>query len=217
MNDNAIVLATMKRDATEYLLLRLKMENQEQPDSRDVKRFRELVAANPKFLALLTPISEGMRGALVHKMTDGNTRAQMLAELDALKKELGYDAAHALERLLIDHILTTRVRLFQAEHTYNQKIIDGRYVTEEGIWWEHHLTAAQKRHLKAIEALAKFRRLAKNDPLVQINQINIARDGGQQVNVGSDVKVQPISEPTGGEGEKQGTNPQAPDAGAVTL
>jgi hypothetical protein len=45
-----------------------------------------------------------------------------------------------------------------------------------GTYWDRRLNSAQQRHLRAIESLARVRRLSNATPL----QVNI---GGQQVNV----------------------------------
>jgi hypothetical protein len=46
--------------------------------------------------------------------------------------------------------------------------------------WDKLLTQAQRRHLRALESLARIRKLSKGSDFVQVN---IAADGGQQVNV----------------------------------
>ena len=52
--------------------------------------------------------------------------------------------------------------------------------------------STQVRFLRAIETLARVRRLARNTPALQIN---IAREGGQQVNVQGDVNGQNATPP----------------------
>jgi hypothetical protein len=56
-----------------------------------------------------------------------------------------------------------------------------------GAYWDNLLTTHQARFLRAIETLARVRRLARNTPALQIN---IAREGGKQVNVQGDVNGQ---------------------------
>jgi len=48
-----------------------------------------------------------------------------------------------------------------------------------GLYWEKRLTMAQRRFTKACESLARVRRLSRRIPV----QVNIAAEGGQQVNV----------------------------------
>jgi hypothetical protein len=107
----------------------------------------------------------------------------MLAEVDVLKKQLDYDAAPPLERLLIDHILTVRLRLIHAENAYNTRVVNQSITLKEGEYWDNLLSSTQARFIKAIEALARVRRLARNTPALQIN---IASEGGKQVNVQGD-------------------------------
>ena len=49
-----------------------------------------------------------------------------------------------------------------------------------GAYWERRLTAAQKRFNRAYESLERVRKLSARVPKVQIN---VAAEGGQQVNV----------------------------------
>ena len=49
-----------------------------------------------------------------------------------------------------------------------------------GAYWEKRLTAAQKRFNRACESLERVRKLSAHLPRVQIN---VAAEGGQQVNV----------------------------------
>jgi hypothetical protein len=110
----------------------------------------------------------------------GASRACLLAEVDILKKQLGYDGAPPLERLLIDNILTVRLRLLYVESYYNQCIMNQSIPLARGEYWDGLLSSTQARFLRAIETLARVRRLARNTPAMQIN---IAHDGGKQVNV----------------------------------
>jgi hypothetical protein len=51
-------------------------------------------------------------------------------------------------------------------------------------YWDGLLSSTQARFLRAIETLARVRRLARNTPALQIN---IANEGGKLVNVHGDV------------------------------
>ncbi len=48
-----------------------------------------------------------------------------------------------------------------------------------GLYWEKRLMMAQRRFTKACESLARVRRLSRRIPV----QVNIAVQGGQQINV----------------------------------
>ena len=161
-----------------------KLSKQKTPSDEDVDRLRRLVVSTPAAWSLATHTMPTIRQTLVEKMSHGTTRAGLLAEVDILAKPLGYDAAPPLERLLIDHILTVRLRLIHAEHHYNVIVVNQSIPFMYAEYRDNLLSSTQARFIRAIEALARVRRLARNTPALQIN---IAREGGKQVNVQGDV------------------------------
>ena len=117
---------------------------------------------------------------LLRKVSTGREQAVALAQMDILRAQLGWEASSALERLLIEHVVTTWLRLRHAERQYNVHAMGESVMLESGVYWEELLTAAQRRHLRAIESLARVRRLASKTPFVQFN---IADGGSQQLNI----------------------------------
>jgi hypothetical protein len=51
-----------------------------------------------------------------------------------------------------------------------------------GAYWDKRLSMSQRRFTRACESLARVRRLSRRIPL----QVNIATQGGQQMNVAAD-------------------------------
>jgi hypothetical protein len=99
------------------------------------------------------------------------TQARQLAD------ELGHETAPPLERMMIDNAVLCWARLAVMELRYSAMTgADNTFRAVEHI--EKRLTAAQKRFTRACEALARVRKLKL--PAVQIN---VAAEGGQQVNV----------------------------------
>jgi hypothetical protein len=160
-----------------------RMEKVKDRDPKDVQHLRRLVVRTPSFL-LAASTMESIRRHLIEKMSHGTSRAFMLAEVDVLKKQLDYDAAPPLEQLLIDHILTVRLRLIHAEHNYNACVVNQSITFRDAEYRDNLLSSTQARFIKAIETLARVRRLARNTPALQIN---VAHEGGKQVNVQGDV------------------------------
>ena len=156
------------------------------PDPKAVERLRQFAVQMPGFFSA-NSTTQSIRQQLVEKISQGVSRAMMLAEVDVLKKQLDYDAAPPLEQLLIDHILTVRLRLIHAENAYNIRVVNESSTFKIGEYWDNLLSSTQARFLRAIEALARVRRLARNTPALQIN---ISREGGKQVNVQGDVNPQ---------------------------
>jgi hypothetical protein len=165
-----------------------KLAKQKNPREEDVGRLRKLMVSTPAAWWLAAQTMPSLRQQLIEKMNCvGASSACLLAEVDILKKQLGYEAAPTLERLLIDNILTVRLRLLYVESYYNQCIMNQSIPLARAEYWDSLLSSAQARFLRAIETLARVRRLSRNTPALQIN---IANDGGKQVNVQGDVKKQ---------------------------
>jgi hypothetical protein len=120
--------------------------------------------------------------------------------LPRIKKDLGYELAPAIEKLSIDGVAISWLRWQQIEYKYTWQNRQGLSLNQAA-YWDKSLSAAHARYLKALESLAKIRKLARHDPALQVN---IATQGGQQVNVAGDlVRADPGKPPE---------NPQIIDA-----
>jgi hypothetical protein len=84
------------------------------------------------------------------------------------------------EALLIDAVLLTWQNYYTFAVIYEQKTGQS-FTLDDMEKWERILASKEARYLRAIETLARVRRLLK---LPQV-QMNVALDGGQQVNVQS--------------------------------
>ena len=173
----------------EIVELTTRLEEAKAPDPQDVDRLRQLAIKMPDALFPDCLQTQTIRHYLIGKMSHGVSQAFMLAETDRLKQDLDYTAAPPLERLLIDHILTLRLRLLHAEVMYNETVLGKSATFALGEYRDKLLTTTQTRYLRAIEGLAKVRRLARNTPSLQIN---IAQEGGKQINVQGEVSGQQV-------------------------
>jgi hypothetical protein len=183
------------RPREEIVALVEKLNKSKDPDPKDVQRLRQLALVTPGFLSFECSTTQSIRHQLIEKISHGVSRACLLAEVDMLKGQLDYDAAPPLERLLIDHILTVRLRLIHAENAYNRVVVNETVSLGLGEHWDGVLSAVQARYLRAIETLARVRRLARNTPALQIN---IAKAGGKQVNLQGSGKPQSQTPPAEG-------------------
>jgi hypothetical protein len=80
---------------------------------------------------------------------------------------------------LIQHAALCWLRLSIVELRYTNVMRQSITLTL-GAYWEKRLTAAQKRFNRAGESLERVRMLSARVPRVQIN---VAAEGGQQINV----------------------------------
>lgn len=79
-------------------------------------------------------------------------------KLANMRDELGWENASEIEKLLIRQVCLTWLRLYYLERIHNSKTTQS-HTSETGIYWDKRLTNAQKRHLRAIESLAKVRKM----------------------------------------------------------
>lgn len=172
MKKKSKLQATGKEEWMEIHSLRQRLAHTAAPEEKDIQRYRELVLAHPEVFKLLCGTSEHLRKKLLERIADGYSRAFLLSEEDALKRDMGYSMAAPLERLLIDQILTARLHVLHAERLFSEKITSSVTLTEIN-YWQDFLAGAQRRYLRSIETLARVRRLARNGPLFQVNIANV--------------------------------------------
>jgi hypothetical protein len=108
---------------------------------------------------------------------------------------MDYKDAPMLERLLIDNVINAWLRCQWTEIRLAD--IAGEVTYREVEFWEKRLSLSQARYLRACETLTRVRKLARNTPALQVN---IAAEGGQQVNVSGELNVKK------GEGENHETS-----------
>lgn len=157
--------------------------NVKKPKQEDIEALRRLMAQLPglaRALMDLTEVAEGQVLGEVHLDRCG-TEA-MKANLARLKDDLGYQTAPTLERLLIEQVALCWLRQNTAEMRLSRLRAD-THPLSQGEYWDKRLSVAQSRYLRACETLARVRRLLRQPPAVQVN---IAAQGGQQVNIAGD-------------------------------
>lgn len=150
------------------------------PRPTDIEHLREVITRTPASWQWACTNVAMLRQQLVERISKGTACACLLAELDVWRKQLEYDTSPALERLLIDLILTAHLRVIDAENRCTLNMQDGDGGHGSAAYWEGILSSSHSRLIRAIESLARVRRLARNSPALQIN---IAREGGTQVNM----------------------------------
>ncbi len=158
--------------------------NKEHPRPQDVKALSDLIYNNKGLQLWRDVASAGQLAELT--VIENSTAVAGLKEcwkhrLQGLKKDLGNEGAPLLEQLLIQHAALCWLKLNLVELSYS-KVMKQSITLTLGIYWERRLTAAQKRFTRACETLTRIRRWSRTTPAVHVN---IAANGGRQVNVSS--------------------------------
>lgn len=100
-----------------------------------------------------------------------------------IRDELGWAQASQTERLLIEQIVLCWLRMQVQEFAHTATLMDVDGVSlGKAEHQERRLSMVQARYLRAVETLARVRRLLKLTV-----QINVAAPGAQQVNVAGQV------------------------------
>jgi len=120
----------------------------------------------PAELAKMGNLAQQMQLSLIEEKFRSNygVYVGVRVHLEELQRQLGYEAAPALERVLIDQVCLTWLRLHVLENQYDQ--LTKGATLGVATFWEKTLSAHQKRFLRAVEALGRVRKLSVN---VQIN------------------------------------------------
>jgi hypothetical protein len=154
--------------------------NKENPKPEDVARLKKMLQESPGLWRVAGDFSEHA----LWKITEDIDGTPFIIEsaragVEKLKEDLGYAGAPPLEKMLINQVALCWLRLNMLERTHWIKTYEN-HSTETGLYWDRRLLTAQRRFTRACESLARIRKLSRNTPALQVN---IATEGGQQVNV----------------------------------
>lgn len=159
----------------------------DQPKPEDMRELARWAARQPDLVKAFFDLSAVVQAQLVQKIaTQPGQRLSLVTGVKAMRGDMGHDHAPVIEKLLIDAIVNAWLRYQWTELQLSSFMGRESVRFSEVGYWEKRLTLAQGRYLRAIEALAKVRKMQ-----LPALQVNIAHSGGQQVNVAGDVVKRP--------------------------
>jgi len=136
------------------------------PTPADRAALQLCLRANPGLAGHFGNLALTMQTRILGKLCGRESQAELVnAHCDQLRDSLAYDESSGLERMVINNIILAWVRWQDCEWWY-QNHMETQHTLPSGDYWERKLTLAQHRYLKAIETLARVRKLNIN---VQIN------------------------------------------------
>ena len=175
------LVAAVKAAGSKAFMDLLEKTNKERPKQEDVKALRKLLAEHPPLWRVAGNLVVQAQAALIEKVSAPEAMKVSIATgLNAIRDDLGYQSAPTLERLLIEQVVMCWLRMNLTEHQYTNSVYSGSFTHRDGHYWEMRLGATQRRYLRACETLARVRKLIRRTPTLQVN---IAAQGGQQINV----------------------------------
>ena len=149
--------------------------DQKKPPAGAVKALRQFLTDNPDIWRNAGDLAAQANLNMVEAMlATPAVKESIKFGLSVLEKDLTQPGDGELERLIIRQIAGCWLRLSYVEYVYGRNTAEGNFNMAQGAYWEKRVSAAQRRYLRAIETLARVRRLQL--PTVQVNI------GAQQVN-----------------------------------
>ena len=162
----------------------VKRAHGKKPSLKDLDELRKWINNYPELWRTVFDTAQVIeRNFIKNMVAEKASIIAMQKNTDEIRDEMGYSKASIIEKMLIDNMV---ISWLSAQYCNFQ--VTGRMQREEKIvileFWERRLSMAQRRFLHACETLVKVRRLMSGKPSVQVN---IAAQGGQQVNVAGDL------------------------------
>ncbi len=165
-------------DHTELYAI-IKATNRENPAKADIERLQTYLEQHPEEVEKLGNLANHVETQVLESaFSSVLTKKATYMHMANMRVDMGYDAASAIEKSLIDHIVLTWLRLHICEFHYEQYTKNASL--DRAMFWEKALSANQRRYLRAVETLARVRRLMKDPPSPALavllkQQINVKR------------------------------------------
>jgi hypothetical protein len=153
------------------------------PAKEDLRELRKGLEKNPRLYVVVMDMGEAIRAQLIQKAMDQKAaQLSIEAQTESMRRGLGFEQSPVLEQMLIENIIICWLRLQWTEYQLSGFMGMGSTGMSEVAYWERRLSKAQQRFLRASNSFARVRKLTRSTV-----QINIASDGGQQVNVAGNI------------------------------
>jgi hypothetical protein len=145
--------------------------------SKDLEELREALKVVPAVARTVGNLVVQARERIIEGMSTNDVVKESIRQrVIEVQEELGYTEAPLVEQLLIEQVGICWLQLYEVEMRYVSARSSDRLSIDQAAWLERRLTMVKNRYTKAIETLARVRKMGRVTPL----QVNIA---GQQVNL----------------------------------
>ncbi len=174
MTDTTLTTRTPAQQVMEAACV---LDKHKKPSHADRAAFCALVEQEPGVWRMAGDLARGAQDKIVAAMgTTVATSESVKIGMREMRHELVADGDGRLIKLLVEQVLVCWLQMYHAQYQYTVVMAED-HTFAKGAYWQRRLTATQGRYLRALETLARVKRLA-----IPV-QVNIAADGGQQVNV----------------------------------
>ena len=124
----------------------------DKPRQKDVEALRSHLEEHPELWRIVGDVAQHAFVKLADVVSGDQEalRASLEAGQSAMRKELGFAQASALERLLIDRVILCWLRLHHVDFHYTVAL-ENSIPLPRANYWERRLSAAQHRYLQACQ------------------------------------------------------------------
>jgi len=149
----------------------------EKGDKSVLPRVREVLDEFPDLVSDVGDLTRIAKGGMLDMLSNGNVMVREAEDrhLASMVEEIAGPCPAVIERLLAEQIAVCWLHVRHIEIKYAHL---KSYTLSEAEYYQRCLDRSQKRYLSAIKTLAQIRKLG-----LPALQVNIAADGGKQVNV----------------------------------
>lgn len=148
------------RESITNLNALVKQTNKEKPKPEHLEQLKAAFDAHPWAATSIGNLQRNVFDSVVSTAVGNSAlmREAIRRYVTKMKDDLNYEKSSFVEKMLIDEIIMRWVRLQVIEQNHLEAT-SGKHNMKEGMYHEKRLHLAQKRHLDAIETLAKVRKM----------------------------------------------------------
>jgi hypothetical protein len=134
--------------------------NKANPKEKDMRELKEYFDKDPSLALQIGNVNKTIFDSILEKMAGESEfgRETMRRFIQNMKTELGYHTSTFVEQMLIDEIAMRWIRLQVMENDHKINTY-AEHTFRKGLYYDKRLHLAQARYLKAIETLAKVRKM----------------------------------------------------------
>lgn len=175
------------REMAKDFLAVLRATDKEKPAPSDIIKLRDYLERYPELAQETGDLAYQAKIQILDNAMPKQRGSAICVEAvyDAMRADMGYEGASTIERSLIEHVCLCWLRLYATELRYEVNMKDATLA--QGEYWEKKLSANQRRYLRAVEALARIRKLQQPAP----NPLTLALVK-QQFNAGSEAPTKKL-------------------------
>jgi len=142
----------------------LRVTDKEKPAPSDIVKLRDYLVRYPEFAQVTGDLAYQAKIQVIGNAMPTLKGSAICVETvyEQMREDLGYTDANIAEKMLIENVCLCWVRLQITELRYEINMRDATLA--QGEYWEKKLTQNQKRFLRAVETLARIRKLQQPVP-----------------------------------------------------